>query len=84
MFLNHATCKRIARAGAFTLVSAAVLVGGAGSNCDASATAAFRSTAVDALGSGVKTIFSGLVDGTVAAVQSTTSSSSSNSNSSGG
>ncbi len=57
------------RTAAFGLILAAILVGGAGLDCDQDAQAEFRNTATSAIADGLKTILDGLIDGMASAIQ---------------
>lgn len=56
---------------AHTLITMAVLFGGAGLNCNSDTLATFRQEAIDGIGSGVKIIMNGILDGIIAALSET-------------
>lgn len=53
------------------LICSAVLFGGTGLSCDSDTFAAFRQEAVGDIGSGVKTIVNGILDGVIAVLSDT-------------
>jgi len=52
-----------------SLILTAILVGGAGLDCDGDFAATFRQTATSGIASGIETILDAVIDGLVAAVE---------------
>lgn len=66
---NLHSCRRAARGVVGALALGLILVGTPGLGCDSAASTTFRETATSAIGSGVKTIMNGVLDGIIAAVE---------------
>ncbi len=64
--------KRLS-AGILLAITGMFVLATSGADCDSNAQDAFRETAAGPIGNGVKSIVDGMLDGWVAAVQSTTS-----------
>lgn len=62
---SHGLRHRITRSTATAFILGTILVGASGADCD---TTEFREAAADALGSGIKGVLGGLVDGAIAGV----------------
>lgn len=66
---NHSRISRFKSLAGKLLIITAVLFCSTGVSCDDEAATTFRQTATSAIGSGVKTIVNGILDGVIAAVE---------------